>query len=229
MWLCKNCQKNNEGNFCERCGAPRPRESAPVVQTTKNKGLIITLVISVVILATLLVGVIVTMFVVGIIEENDTSSVAPLPEEVVEEIEEEFENFPEERPVETSVPTPAPQAKNNSQQETFLERARQIEEYEDDYMETATTQADINYETGIVYAKWDALLNDVYQYLKETLPSSEFEVLRKEEIAWIKEKEAACEETAAEWEGGSGAPMAWNMTAIEYTKPRTYELIYMID
>lgn len=230
MWKCKNCQTISEGNFCNHCGAPRPKQSEPLVKTTKNKGLIITLVIAVVVLVTVLVGVVVTSLVVDIIDENDTSSVEPLPEEVVEEIVEEFEDFSEETPIKTPAPTatPAPQTKNDSQREAFLERARQIEYYETDANLEMLPQTDLNRETGIIFEKWDVLLNDVYQYLKKTLPSSEFATLRKAELQWIKNKEAAIESAGKEWEGGSGEPAARNTTGIRYTKARCYELIEMI-
>lgn len=232
MWKCSKCQANSDGEkFCTSCGAPRSEGGEPLVQTTKNSGLIIALVTCVVVLAMLLVGVITVGVVSRFAEENDTSFMNPPQEEVMEEILGEFE----ESPAVTSAPTPMPQAtempvsQNAQKKSDFLERVRQIEIYEENVMNTSMPQQDINYETGIIFSKWDALLNDVYQYLKKTLPSSRFEALRKEEIKWIKEKEAACESAAKEWEGGSGAPMAWNMTASDYTKERCYELINMID
>lgn len=237
MWKCKNCETISEGNFCNHCGAPRPEQSESLVKTTKNKGLIITLVICSVVLVVLLAGFVVTEVVRTWIEENDTSFVQPPKEEEIEEILDEFEDFSEENPVVTPAPTPtpvpqkteAPASQNAQKKRDFLERARQIEIYEENAMNMSMPQQDINYETGVVFSKWDALLNDVYQYLKKTLPTSEFNALRKAEIKWIKEKEAACERAEDEWEGGSGAPMAWNMTASSLTKARVYELIDMID
>ncbi len=95
-------------------------------------------------------------------------------------------------------------------------------------LDTAMTQVDINQESGVVFQKWDMLLNEVYQYLKTIMTDSEFALLYEEEIAWIGEKEAAIEAAGAEWGGGSGEPMARNMTAIEYTKARCYYLISLI-
>ena len=43
------------------------------------------------------------------------------------------------------------------------------------------------------------------------------------------ETEIAIDEASAEWEGGSGEPMARNMTAARYTKDRCYYLISLIN
>lgn len=116
-----------------------------------------------------------------------------------------------------------------TQKEQFIEKAKAIEEYELEFLEPAMTQMDINRESGIVLEKWDNLLNEVYQYLKEILSYSEFERLKEEELEWIKEKEAAIEEAAADWAGGSGEPMVRNLTAIEWTKNRFNYLLSLID
>ena len=91
------------------------------------------------------------------------------------------------------------------------------------------TQSDINMESGVVFEKWDVLLNEVYQYLKTEMSESEFKQLEADEFAWIAEKEKAIAEAGAQWEGGTGEPMARNMTAIEYTRDRCNYLISLID
>ena len=116
-----------------------------------------------------------------------------------------------------------------SKKDEFLEKADDIEQYSENYLETAETQSEINSESSIVYKKWDVLLNEVYQYLKTIMSDSEFNQLQESEISWIAEKEKAIKAAGAEWEGGSGEPMARNMTAIQYTKERCYYLISLID
>ena len=69
----------------------------------------------------------------------------------------------------------------------------------------------------------------LYQYLKTILPADEFKVLQADEYKWIQKKENAVEAAAAEWEGGSGEPMARNTTASSYTKDRCYYLISLIN
>ncbi len=45
--------------------------------------------------------------------------------------------------------------------------------------------------------EYDALLNDMYQYLKSTLPDAEFQELRKRELNWIEWKESQVEAFAS--------------------------------
>ena len=52
--------------------------------------------------------------------------------------------------------------------------------------------------------------------------------LEKDELLWIAEKEAAIEEAAKYWEGGSGEAMVRNVTASDYTKDRCYYLISIV-
>ena len=122
-------------------------------------------------------------------------------------------------------PTPP---KTTSKKETFEQRAAAIESYESTASANAYTQQEINIATYNIFEKWDALLNDVYQHLKSTLPASEFKALKNDELAWIKEKDAAIEREAAEWEGGSAEAMIRNSVATNYTKERCYYLISLV-
>ena len=111
----------------------------------------------------------------------------------------------------------------------YLSRAEGIEQYSRNYLDTATSQSSINIESGNVFTKWDVLLNDVYKYLKTIMTKSDFKKLEQEELNWIRQKEAAIEAAAKDWQGGSGEPMARNMTGIDYTKDRCYYLISLIN
>lgn len=113
----------------------------------------------------------------------------------------------------------------------FMEKAKKIEEYDKANYEKAslTSQLEINKESGKVYTMWDELLNEIYTYLKQNLGSAEFKALEKEEIEWIKEKEAAIDVISKEWgDSGTGASMMRSRTGIEYTQARCYELINII-
>jgi len=112
--------------------------------------------------------------------------------------------------------------------EHFLKRCEDTESWARAYGEVCVTQHDINKASGEIYAAWDDILNEVYTYLQDTMLSDEFEELKTDEIEWIKEKEAAVEAEGRNWEGGSGAPMAKNMVATDYTKERCYYLISLI-
>lgn len=134
----------------------------------------------------------------------------------------------EEKEISRPIEKPSVSDEKSAKKDEFLQKADDIEQYSKSHFETAQTQSEINRESGIVYEKWDELLNEVYQYLKTTMPDSEFEQLKNDEFAWIKRKEKAVEEAGEEWAGGSGAPMARNTAAIQQTEERCYYLISLI-
>ena len=147
----------------------------------------------------------------------------PAPEPVPEPAPEVVpEPIPEPTPAPVSEPEPAPDY--TYQKDEFMQRYNQLNSrvIEDGPQQT------MNVESGELFNDWDVLLNDVYKYLKTIKSSSEFKVIEKDEIAWIKQKEAAIEKSANEFYGGSMAPLAANMTAIEYTKQRCEYLISLI-
>jgi len=249
--ICPKCgHRNVHGDmYCSECGT-KLSANKPKNNDVQLKAVIIVLVITVIL--TLLTLSAVVGFVVY---KNNTSSgkngdnihnvaeVTEEPENIVSPVVETIAPATETSAVETIAPaietkrpikTYAPEKteKNDGRyekKEEFRERAKAIENYSERNLETAMAQSEINYESGVVLDKWDELLNDVYQYLKKILPADEFEELKKDEIAWIKEKEKAADEAAAEWEGGSGAPMIWNTTALDYTRDRCYYLISLIN
>lgn len=135
-------------------------------------------------------------------------------------------------PVPTQPPVVQPDTAYNQRmaiKNNYLSRAESIEQYSRNYLDTATSQSSINIESGNVFTKWDVLLNDVYKYLKTIMTKSDFKKLEQEELNWIRQKEAAIEAAAKDWQGGSGEPMARNMTGIDYTKDRCYYLISLIN
>ena len=115
-----------------------------------------------------------------------------------------------------------------AQKNVFLQKAKEIETYSTAYLDTAVSQSEINSESAVVYKKWDALLNEVYQYLKKTMSYNEFKKLQNEEFKWVEKKENAIKAAGEEWSGGTGEPMARNMAGIEYTEERCYYLISLI-
>ncbi len=125
----------------------------------------------------------------------------------------------------TDVPPPNKPSPAEAKYNQYIKKAQDIEAYSRTYLDNATSQAELNKESYNVYVKWDNLLNEVYQYLKANMNSKDFAALKSDEINWIKEKENAMNETEQEWAGGSGAPMARNLTGIEYTSSRSYYLI----
>ncbi len=115
-----------------------------------------------------------------------------------------------------------------NEKEVFSEKADEIKEYSKKHLESATTQYELNTESGIVCEKWDALLSEVYEYLEKELPESKLIKLQDNELEWLSEKEKAINDAAEEWKGGSGEPMARNMAAINCMENRFYYLISLL-
>ncbi len=89
----------------------------------------------------------------------------------------------------------------------------------------AATQADMNEAGQALYQVWDGALNRFWQTLKEHLPREEMETLTREQLDWIREKEAAVQAETGALEGGSLAGLAGSTVATEYTKDRLNELL----
>ena len=117
---------------------------------------------------------------------------------------------------------------NEEKYSEFIEKAEEIEEYSKESYETAETQQAMNIESYNVYLKWEALMNEVYEYLGENVSADVFSALEDEQEEWLFEKEKAVEEAAAKWKGGSGEPLARNSEGIKYTKERCYYLISLL-
>lgn len=86
------------------------------------------------------------------------------------------------------------------------------------------SQADLNSNAQKRYKIWDDLLNWEWELLKENLDPDAMGELTQDQLAWIREKEAAAEEAAAEAEGGSLTPILYYGKAAEMTRERAYAL-----
>lgn len=75
------------------------------------------------------------------------------------------------------------------------------------------------------YKLWDDVLNEIYGVLKTQLSSIDMSKLKKEEIKWISYKEKEAEGAAAEYAGGTMAPLAYTYSLAQTTKDRCYELV----
>ncbi len=75
---------------------------------------------------------------------------------------------------------------------------------------------------------WDDELNMIYQKLRAVLPTKEFEELRDEERAWIRNRdEAATKAAARESYSNSAQNLAHTHSLLEWTKERVYQLAEM--
>ena len=105
------------------------------------------------------------------------------------------------------------------------ESSQEAPSSEEDWLEEAYTQADMNYAAQQKYLVWDEALNQLWQDLKELLSEEEMKQLTNEELAWIQEKEQAALDAAEEYEGGSMYPAVYYGTLADLTKQRAYELL----
>ena len=92
-------------------------------------------------------------------------------------------------------------------------------------LDSDISQTEMNLAAGERYEIWDGLLNDIWGYLRETLPDSEMQALTAQEQNWIREKEKAVQDAAAEYEGGSIVPLVTGNTGADWTKKRVYALM----
>lgn len=163
---------------------------------------------------------------------EDTSSPSPTPTETPEPTPTETPEptldptpLPTQEP--TPLPTPAPTQtpiptpdQRYLKKDQYLATANGIETYARNYLDAAT-DSEIAYESGVVFNKWDVLLNDVYDYLKGVLSTSNFKALETDELNWIVAKEAEMKTTSDQTEK--------NFIGIRYTKERCYYLISLIN
>ena len=94
----------------------------------------------------------------------------------------------------------------------------------DEQLSKDVTQADMNITSAEIFTVWDDALNTIWGVLKESMSESDFNTLLNAQISWISQKEAAVQQAAAEYQGGSLAVLNANMKAAELTKERVYVL-----
>lgn len=96
------------------------------------------------------------------------------------------------------------------------------------WLEEHYTQTDMNQAAQDKFLLWDDMLNQLWRVLKKVLPEEEMKQLTNEELQWIKDKEAAALDAAAEYDGGSMYPMVYSATLANLTKERVYELAKLL-
>lgn len=87
------------------------------------------------------------------------------------------------------------------------------------------SQMELNELAHQKYLVWDNVLNDMWTYLKITLPADQMKALTQEEVNWIHEKEAKAKAAAAYCQGGSMYPMVYDLEAAELTRQRAYVIV----
>ncbi|MBO6137410.1 MAG: right-handed parallel beta-helix repeat-containing protein [Lachnospiraceae bacterium] len=75
------------------------------------------------------------------------------------------------------------------------------------------------------FVMWDTLLNQVWQYLENSLDGKVLENITAEQKKWIKEKESAMKDAGADFEGGTMQPMVEYGAGSTATRKRVEALI----
>lgn len=78
---------------------------------------------------------------------------------------------------------------------------------------------------GQEYKMWDALLNEIYDELKNTLSTETMDKLTALQIQWIADKDAIAEAAGKKAEGGTMQPLLVISSKNQSTKERCLELI----
>ncbi|WP_432291620.1 lysozyme inhibitor LprI family protein [Clostridium baratii] len=106
----------------------------------------------------------------------------------------------------------------------YLNKLNAIKEQTDGSI-TGETNAEMKKQASDIYKEWDNALNDIYNTLKAKLPKDKFKELEKDEVKWIKIKEAKAKKAMDEYEGGSMGPLVYTQTLSSETENRCYELV----
>jgi uncharacterized protein YecT (DUF1311 family) len=118
---------------------------------------------------------------------------------------------------------------NNNKFNDFLKRLNEIEKSDSVADRKAFTTHEIQLYAGDFAKQYDALLNDLYNYIKKVMPENEFKKLQSEQIKWISEKDAAINNSLEEHKGGSMCAYIGSLTTLGYTHDRIYELLKYIN
>lgn len=75
------------------------------------------------------------------------------------------------------------------------------------------------------YEMWDTLLNEIYEELKNTLPTETMDELTALQIQWIADRDSTAEAAGKEVEGGTLQPLFITSSKSQTTKERCLDLI----
>ncbi len=77
------------------------------------------------------------------------------------------------------------------------------------------------------YKRWDNTLNEVYNELKQQLPTSEMAKLKEEQLNWITLRDKTAKEESSAYKGGTMESLEYIATQARVTKERCYELVQL--
>jgi len=145
------------------------------------------------------------------------------PTKIEEKVEPKAEEKVEEKTeVKTEVKIESRKQEFKNKLDKLDEKLRSSEEAKK--ADTGVTYDMLNY-GGKQYEEWDKILNEIYNVLKQQLPSDEMKKLQTEEIKWIAEKVTAAKKAALEYKGGTLENVAYTNSLVQSTQVRCYELV----
>lgn len=118
---------------------------------------------------------------------------------------------------------------DNSKFNEFVKRLNEIEKNDrEDPRKVRSTSEIVDY-SYLFNQKYNVLLDDIYNYLKEVMTEKEFEKFQNEQTEWINEKETEIENSREPFKGGSISCYIGGLTALTYTHDRIYELLKYVN
>lgn len=113
-------------------------------------------------------------------------------------------------------------------QMTFNTYKESYEYYNEMLSEAGTTAEMVEY-TATMYELSDECLNYIWRLIRYNVEEDAYNAILAEQREWIAEKEAAAEEAASEYEGGSFAAVSYNNVLATMTIERCEELIGYLE
>ena len=122
----------------------------------------------------------------------------------------------------------------DKEKEKFQNTAEVIKVYSQNTLSEKEIENDFcakKFEAKEVFYKWDKLLNEVYQYLKKTKSSDEFNSIKQQQRNWIKEKEAKAKSVQNEKVYDDRQEKDYNVFKVynDFTSKRCEELIKLVE
>ncbi len=121
----------------------------------------------------------------------------------------------------------------DKERENFQSIAENIKNYSNTYLSDKEIENDFcakKFEAIEVFAKWDKLLNEVYQYLKKNKSTDEFNNIKQQQRKWIKDKEAEAKSvTEKPYDDRQEQEFQKYNVYIDFTSKRCEELINLVE
>lgn len=121
----------------------------------------------------------------------------------------------------------------DKEKENFQNTAEIIKLYSQNSLSEKEIENDFcakKFEAKEVFYKWDKLLNEVYQYLKKTKSSDEFNQIKQQQRKWIKDKEAKAKSVSEKtYDDRQEQEYQKYNVYIDFTSKRCDELINLVE